>query len=74
MLLAHNKKILLLIRLEELVRWKCLLEVGRLEVSGKSLNELRSEVRNILIRNGISPQFQLEISDRITKSLFDGVF
>ena len=40
-----------------------LLEVGRLEASGKSLNELRSEVRNILIRNGISPQFQLEISD-----------
>ena len=39
-----------------------LLEVGRLEASGKSLNELRSEVRNILIRNGISPRFQLEIS------------
>jgi len=38
-----------------------LLEVGRLEANGKSLNELRSEVRNILIRNGISPQFQLEI-------------
>ena len=27
-----------------------LLEVGRLEASGKTLNELRSEVRNILIR------------------------
>ena len=38
-----------------------LLEVGRLEASGKSLNELRSEVRNILIRNGVSPKFQLEI-------------
>ena len=38
-----------------------LLEVGRLEASGKSLNELRSEVRNILIRNGVSPRFQLEI-------------
>ena len=38
-----------------------LLEVGRLEASGKTLNELRSEVRNILIRNGISPRFQLEI-------------
>ena len=38
-----------------------LLEVGRLEANGKSLNELRSEVRNILIRNGISPRFQLEI-------------
>ena len=38
-----------------------LLEVGRLEADGKSLNELRSEVRNILIRNGVSPRFQLEI-------------
>ena len=40
-----------------------LLEVGRLEATGKSLNELRSEVRNILIRNGISPRFQLEIAE-----------
>ena len=38
-----------------------LLEVGPLEANGKSLNELRSEVRNILIRNGVSPRFQLEI-------------
>lgn len=38
-----------------------LLEVGRLEANGKSLNALRSEVRNILIRNGVSPRFQLEI-------------
>ena len=38
-----------------------LLEVGRLEANGKSLNDLRSEVRNILIRNGVSPRFQLEI-------------
>ncbi|MFL2765844.1 MAG: polysaccharide biosynthesis/export family protein [Paracoccaceae bacterium] len=38
-----------------------LLEVGRLEATGKSLNNLRSEVRNILIRNGVSPRFQLEI-------------
>ena len=40
-----------------------LLEVGRLEASGKTLNELRSEVRNILIRNGVSPRFQLEIKN-----------
>ncbi len=40
-----------------------LLEVGRLEANGKSLNELRSEVRNILIRNGVSPIFQLEIGE-----------
>ena len=38
-----------------------LLEVGRLEANGKTLNELRSEVRNILIRNGVIPRFQLEI-------------
>ena len=40
-----------------------LLEVGRLEAQGKSLNELQSDVRNILIRNGVSPRFQLEIVD-----------
>ena len=40
-----------------------LLEVGRLEASGKTLNELRSEVRNILIRKSVSPRFQMEISD-----------
>ena len=39
-----------------------LLEVGRLEAAGKTLNELRSEVRNIFIRNGKSTRFQLEIS------------
>ena len=39
-----------------------LLEVGRLEAAGKTLNELRSEVRNILIRNGSSTRFQLEIN------------
>ena len=39
-----------------------LLEVGRLDALNKTLNELRSEVRNILIRNGSSPRFQLEIS------------
>ena len=39
-----------------------LLEVGRLEANGKTLNELRSEVRNILIRDGSSPEFQLEIT------------
>ena len=38
-----------------------LLEVGRLEAAGKTLNQLRSEVRNILIRNGSSARFQLEI-------------
>ena len=55
-----------------------LLEVGRLEASGKSLNELRSEVRNILIRNGVSPRFQLEIvqfeSNRAYMTVSSGVY
>lgn len=47
-----------------------LLEVGRLEAKGKSLNELRSEVRNILIRNGISPRFQLEIVEFMSQKAY----
>ena len=38
-----------------------LAEVGRLQAKGKTLKELQSEVRNILIRNGRTPRFQLEI-------------
>lgn len=40
-----------------------LLEVGRLEANGKTLDEIRAEVRNILIRDSVSPRFQLEITD-----------
>ena len=40
-----------------------LLDVGRLIAQGKTLNTLRSEVRNILIRNGKNPRFQLEIAN-----------
>ena len=47
-----------------------LLEVGRLEASGKTLNELRSEVRNILIRNGLSPRFQMEISEFKSQKIY----
>ena len=47
-----------------------MLEVGRLEASGKTLNELRSEVRNILIRNSVSPRFQMEISDFKSKKVY----
>lgn len=39
-----------------------LLEVGKLDAANKTLKQLRSEVRNVLIRNGASPRFQLEIS------------
>ena len=38
------------------------LEIGRLDALGKTLQELRSEVRNNFIRNGLSPRFQLEIT------------
>ena len=47
-----------------------LLEVGRLEAIGKSLNELRSEVRNIFIRNGVSPRFQLEIVEFVSQRAY----
>ena len=47
-----------------------LLEVGRLEASGKTINDLRLEVRNILIRNGLSPKFQLEITGFNSKKAF----
>ena len=47
-----------------------LLEVGRLEAADKRLNELRSEVRNILIRNGVSPRFQLEIAEFKSKKAY----
>ena len=53
------------------IGWKCtLLEVGRLEASGKTLNELQSEVRNVLIRNGASPRFQLEIIEFKSKKAY----
>ena len=47
-----------------------LLEVGRIEAAGKTLSEVRSEVRNILILNGLSPRFQLEISRFASQKAF----
>jgi polysaccharide biosynthesis/export protein len=47
-----------------------LLGIGNLNVSGKSLEEVRTEVRNILIRNGLTPNFQLEISKFNSKKAF----
>lgn len=40
-----------------------LLGVGKLDAKSRSINDLRSEVRNILIRKGLTPNFQLEITD-----------
>ena len=47
-----------------------LLGIGRLKAVGKTITQLRSEVRNILIRNGLAPNFQLEIKDFDSKKAF----
>lgn len=47
-----------------------LLGLGKLDVGGKTLNEARDLVRNILIRNGIAPKFQLEISGFNSQKVF----
>ena len=39
-----------------------LLGIGKLKAKGKTLDALQNEARNILIRNGSAPNFQLEIS------------
>ena len=39
-----------------------LLGVGRIKAADRSLNDIQTEVRNILIRNGLAPSFQLEIT------------
>ena len=39
-----------------------LIGVGRLEALGREISELRDEARNIFIRNGKAPDFQLEIT------------
>jgi len=39
-----------------------LLGLGRIKALDRSLNEIRQEARNILIRNGFTPNFQLEIT------------
>jgi polysaccharide export outer membrane protein len=40
-----------------------LIGVGRLDAEGRPISQLRDEVRNILIRNGKVPNFQLEIKN-----------
>ena len=39
-----------------------LLGLGSIRAKNRSLNEIQTEVRNILIRNGLTPNFQLEIT------------
>jgi polysaccharide biosynthesis/export protein len=47
-----------------------LLGLGKLDVGGKTLNEARDLVRNSLIRSGIAPRFQLEISGFNSQKIF----
>ena len=47
-----------------------LLGVGSIKVANRTLNDLRTEVRNILIRNGLVPNFQLEISTYRSKKAY----
>lgn len=47
-----------------------LLGLGSVKAVGRNLNDLRTEVRNILIRNGLAPDFQLEITNFSSKKAF----
>jgi protein involved in polysaccharide export with SLBB domain len=47
-----------------------LLGLGSIKAVGRNLNDLRTEVRNILIRNGSAPDFQLEITQFNSKQAF----
>jgi protein involved in polysaccharide export with SLBB domain len=44
--------------------------LGKIVAANRTLEELRTEVRNILIRNGLTPNFQLEISNFQSKKAF----
>jgi polysaccharide biosynthesis/export protein len=47
-----------------------LLGLGSIKAEGRSLNDVQTEVRNILIRNGLAPSFQLEITGFNSKKAF----
>jgi len=44
--------------------------LGNIQAANRSLDSLRTEVRNILIRNGLAPNFQLEISKFQSQKFF----
>ena len=44
--------------------------LGNILAANRTLESVRTEVRNILIRNGLAPNFQLEISDFQSKKAF----
>ena len=47
-----------------------LLGLGSIEAEGRSLSDLQTEVRNIIIRKGLAPSFQLEITGFNSKKAF----
>jgi len=50
-----------------------LLGIGNIQAENKSLSQLQTEVRNILIRNGQAPNFQLEITNFRSKKAYISV-
>lgn len=47
-----------------------LLGMGNIKAAGRGLTDVRNEVRNILIRNGHTPNFQLDITDFKSKKAY----
>ena len=47
-----------------------LLGLGSIKAENRSLSDIQTEVRNILIRNGLAPNFQLEITGFNSKKAF----
>jgi protein involved in polysaccharide export with SLBB domain len=47
-----------------------LLGLGSIKAKDRSLNSIQTEIRNILIRNGLAPNFQLEITGFNSKKAF----
>ncbi len=50
-----------------------LLGVGSIKAVNRTLDDVRTEVRNILIRNGLAPNFQLEITNFLSKKSYVNV-
>ncbi|MDC0565440.1 hypothetical protein OAO56_04110 [Amylibacter sp.] len=44
--------------------------LGNIQAANRTLDDVRTEVRNILIRNGLAPNFQLEISNFLSKEVY----
>jgi len=47
-----------------------LFSLGNISAANRTLENIRTEVRNILIRGGLAPNFQLEVSDFKSKKAF----